>query len=144
MHSRSIRTAAALCAAFTLVGCAGVDAAPSFSVGSTHVQLTGCPKSAAPLPGWVNCTGVITLSVTGVPSSGYLSTYMNYGSSGSFYHGQAAVVEGTTSVTVNVVDEYVSQCFTSVTTSVDVYNGVQTNQNAPLVASIPITLTGTC
>lgn len=144
MHSRSIRTALALSAAIALVGCAGADASPSLSVSSTHVQLTGCPKSAAPLPGWVNCTGVITLSITGTPSSGYLSTYMDYGSSGTFYHGQAAVLEGTTSVTVNVVADYVSQCYTSVSTSVDVYDGPQTNQNAPLVASIPITLNGTC
>jgi len=144
MHSRSIRTAVVLCAALTIAGCAGVDASSSFNVSSTHVQLTGCPSSASPLPGWVNCTGVITLSITGAPSSGYVSTYMDYGSSGTFYHGQAAVLSGATSVSVNVVADYVPQCLTSVSTSVDVYNGPQTNQNAPLVASIPITLTGTC
>jgi len=134
----------AFCCALSLSGCAGVDGGTKFQVSLSKVQLTGCPTSASPLPGWRNCTGVITLSVTGVPSSGYLSTYMDYGSSGTFYHGQVAVVDGTTTATVNVVAEYVSTCLTSVSTTVDVYDGPQSNQNAPLIGSYPITLTGTC
>jgi hypothetical protein len=146
MRSSSTRSLLALCAAFTLCACAGVgaDAAPKLTVSVNNVHLTGCPTPATPLPGWRNCTGTILLSVTGTPSSGYISTYMDYGSTGTFYHGQVAVVSGTSSYTVNVVSEYVPQCYTSLATSVDVYDGSEANSNAPLIASIPITLSGSC
>ncbi len=118
--------------------------APKLTVSSARVQLTGCPSSASPLPGWVNCTGTITLSVSGTPSSGYLSVYMNYGSSGSFYHGSTTAVAGSQSYAISVVNDYVPQCFTSLSTTVDVYDGPPSASNAPLVTSIPIALTGTC
>lgn len=103
-----------------------------------------CSTSASPLPGWRNCTGTVALTITKTISSGIVSVFFNYGSSGSFYHGQVAVTPGVTSYTVNVVNEYVSTCLTSYTTSVDVYDGAQSASNPPLLVSTPVTLTGTC
>jgi len=144
MPIHSIRCIAAMLGGLTLAGCAGADATgpASVSVSVSRVQLTGCPKSASPLPGWVNCTGTVSLTVSKPPSTGYISVYFDYGSTGTFYHGQAAIASGTQAYTVNVVADYVPQCYTSVATSVDVYDG--TTSTAPLIVSVPMTLTGSC
>lgn len=136
----------ALLGAVALTACAGSDAtSPQLSVAGVKVSLTGCGRSASPLPGWTDCTGTITVDATGTPSSGYFSVYMNYGSTGSFYHGAiAAASAGRNSYVISVVNDYIPQCFTSVTTSVEVYDGPPSASNAPLITSIPLTLTGTC
>lgn len=145
MRSRVAHRVCTVLAAVALSACAGSDAtSPKVSVSSVRVQLTGCPQSASPLPGWLNCTGTVTLNASGTPSSGYFSVYMNYGSSGTFYHGSIAAGSGTQSYVVNIVADYVSQCLTTVNTSVDVYDGPPSASNAPLITSIPITITGTC
>ena len=102
-----------------------------------------CVTSAAPLPGWRNCTGTVALTITRTISSGYVSAYFQYPDSGSFFHGDLQVgtaVPG--AVTVNVVNEYVSRCANPFATMVDIYNGPQNAQSAPLLVSTPVTLTG--
>lgn len=143
MSIHGVRRLCLLLAPLAVLACSD-STAPKFSVSGVRVQLTGCPQSASPLPGWLNCTGTITVSATGTPSSGYLSVYMNYGSSGSFYHGSVAAGSGTQSYPISVVNDYVSQCYTSLSTTVDVYDGPQSASNAPLITSIPVTITGTC
>src|SRR5579859_7146639 len=77
----------------------------TISVGAIHIA--GCSNTASPLPGWKNCTATAALTITEAISSGYVSVYMNYPTSGSFYHGQAQVVSGTTSYTVTMMNDYV-------------------------------------
>ena len=143
MRIHGVRRLSLLLVPVAVLACSD-STAPKFAVSGVRVQLTGCPQSASPLPGWVNCTGTVTVSVTGAPSSGYLSVYMNYGSSGSFYHGSTSAASGTTSYPIGVVNDYVPQCYTSLSTTVDVYDGPQSNANAPLITSIPVTINGTC
>ena len=73
------------------VGCgAGASATSPSTAGSvtaTQVSLTKCQTPASPLPGWLNCPGTITLSITETVSSGTVSVYMNY-LGNSFFHGQ--------------------------------------------------------
>lgn len=145
MRTRVARRVCAVFAVAALSACAGADATgPKVSVSGVKVQLTGCPQSASPLPGWRNCTGTVTLTATGTPPSGYFSVYMDYGSSGTFYHGSIAGGTGTQSYVINIVADYVPQCLTSVPTSVDVYDGPPSDSNAPLITSIKLTLTGSC
>jgi hypothetical protein len=131
-------------------GCgAGTSAtAPTSPVGNvtaTQVSFTQCLKSATPLPGWLNCPGTITLSVTETISSGTVSVYMNY-LGNSFFHGQLTVEPGFRgNVPVPVNDDYVSSCTAGpLSTTVDVYNGPSTNPSAPRLSSTPFTLNITC
>jgi hypothetical protein len=128
------------------IGCSADS--PTSLAGSVRVTkwaLTGCPTSASPLPGWRNCTGTVTLSITKTIPSGVVSVYFNYPDNGAFYHGQLQVGSGIPgTVTVNVVNDYESSCVTSFATTFDVYDGAQTAQSAPLLVSQPMTLNVTC
>ena len=114
------------------------------------VYLTGigwtCATSAAPLPGWRNCTGTVSLDIRSTISSGYVSVYFNYPDAGAFFPGELLVGSGEPGrVTVNVVNEYVSHCTAgSYKYSIDVYNGRQSAQSAPLIATLPTTGTVNC
>ena len=140
--------AAALLLALT--GCSAASAvANSNTTGGTvllkGLSLTACTQSAAPLPGWKNCTGTVSLDITKTVSSGYVSVYFNYPDANSFYHGQVAVAQGAPgSVTVSVVNDYVAQCVASFPTTVDVYDGPESAQSAPSLASIKTTLNVHC
>jgi len=68
--------------------------------------------------------------------------FFNFPDDGSFFHGEASVGSSTGSVTVNVANGYVSHCANPFTTNVGVYNGSQTAQSPPLLANVPVTLTG--
>jgi len=133
-------------------GCSGMNGTTSpsntpsstGSVTATHVSLTACPTSATPLPGWLNCPGTITLSITQAVSSGYVSVYMNY-LGNSFFHGQLAVSGIPGTVSVSVVNDYVSACTAGpLSTTVDVYNGQSRNSSAPRLSSTPFTLNISC
>lgn len=128
------------------IGCSSDSlTSPAGSVRVTKWALTGCPTSASPLPGWVNCTGTVTLSITQTIPSGVVSVYFNYPDNGAFYHGQLQVGSGVPgTVTVNVVNDYESHCVTSLATTFDVYDGAQNAQSAPLLVSQPMTLNVTC
>lgn len=128
------------------IGCSSDSlTSPVGSVRVTKWALTGCPTSASPLPGWVNCTGTVTLSITQTIPSGVVSVYFNYPDNGAFYHGQLQVGSGVPgTVTVNVVNDYESHCVTSLATTFDVYDGAQNAQSAPLLVSQPMTLNVTC
>jgi len=128
------------------MGCAtDSPTSPAGSVRVTKWALTGCTTSASPLPGWRNCTGNVTLSITKTIPSGVVSVYFNYPDNGAFYHGQLQVGSGIPgTVVVNVVNDYESNCVTSFATSFDVYDGPQSAQSAPLLVSQPITLNVTC
>ena len=130
----------------TAMACGGSSpSAPSTPTGTVTVgRVTwSCAISASPLPGWRNCTGTVALAITKTISSGYVSAYFNYPDGGSFFHGDLQVGSGTPgNVTVNVVNNYVSQCAANpFTTTVDVYNGSQSAQSAPLLVSVPVTFT---
>jgi hypothetical protein len=105
-----------------------------------------CSISATPLPGWKNCTGTVTLTISKIIPSGYVSAYFDYGSTGSFFHGELAVTSGgpAQTVTVNLIDEYVSACETSYLSTVTVYDGHQSALRPPLLAVAPVQLTSTC
>ena len=105
-----------------------------------------CTISASPLPGWRNCTATVALTISKTIQSGYVAVFFNYPSSGAFFHGDLAVNSGgpTQSVTVNLINEYVSQCVTSYATKVDVYDGRQNAAQPPLIVSVPVTLVSTC
>ncbi len=110
-------------------------------------QVTwACSISATPLPGWRNCTATVILNISRPIQSGFVSVFFNYPSSGAFFHGELAVTSGGTlrTVTVNLVNEYVSQCVASYATRVDVYDGRQNATQAPLLVSTPVTLTSVC
>lgn len=117
-------------------------------VGSVNVgQMTwGCSISADPLPGWRNCTATVSLTISSVITSGYVSVFFNYPTSGAFFHGELAVASSGVlqTVTVNLVNEYVSHCVPSYQTSINVYDGRQNAAQAPLLVSEPMTITSTC
>ncbi|HEX4348260.1 MAG TPA: hypothetical protein VHZ73_11855 [Vicinamibacterales bacterium] len=106
--------------------------------------LTGCGSSASPLPGSKNCTGSIQVTVPKPVTTGVISVYFNYPDSGSFYHGQVSVGSGAPgTVTVPLVNEYISTCLTSYATRIDVYDGPQTGPST-LIGSRLVTLTPSC
>jgi hypothetical protein len=116
--------------------------------GSVTVQawaIGGGCVSASPLSGWRNCAATVTLSITKKVPSGVVSVYFNYPDDGSFFHGQLQVGSGVPgTVTVNLVNDYIPNCVTSFATTIDVYDGPQTSQTAPLLVSDPLTLNVTC
>jgi hypothetical protein len=101
-----------------------------------------CNTSATPLPGWINCTGSVNLTITTTVAGGVVSVYLNYPDDGSFFEGQASVTAGTT--IVPVTDSYVPDCVPSVATIVAVYGGPTTDTSAPLLASFPETVNSNC
>jgi hypothetical protein len=128
------------------VGCSsdGITT-PAGSVSVTHWTIGGGCVSADPLPGWRNCAGTVTLSITKKIPSGVVSVYFNYPDDGAFFHGQLDVGSGIPgTVTVNLVNNYISSCVTTFATTIDVYDGPQTSQTAPLLVSSPQTLNVTC
>jgi hypothetical protein len=140
-----------LLAMFLLAGTACTSAGPTeSSTADPAVYVTGysfqsCAGSASPLPGWRGCQGTVTLTINKALSSGYVSVFFNYPDAGSFYHGQLQVGSGVPGrVVVNVVNDYVSQCLTSYPSRFDVYDGPQSLQGAPLLLSLPQTLSVTC
>jgi hypothetical protein len=144
---RVVRVAAVIAEVVALGGCSAssLTGADAGTVTLQSVQITGCPTSASPLPGWVNCTATVSLTVTTTVTSGYVSVYFNYPNSASFYHGQLQVSSRTPgSIVVPVVNDYVPSCVTSYATTVDVYDGPQSASSAPLLASFPLTLNVKC
>ncbi len=143
-------TAAAGTAGMLLVlgGCSSLKSLTDATSGTVMLQavsITGCPQSAAPLPGWVNCTGTVSLDVTKTVASGYVSVYFNYPNTDAFYEGQLQVSSSTPgNIVVPVLNPYVSVCVTSYSTTIDVYDGPTSDQNATLLASFPMTLNVTC
>lgn len=128
------------------IGCSsdGITS-PSGGVTVNAWAIGGGCVSASPLSGWRNCAGTVTLSITKKIPSGVVSVYFNYPDDGSFFHGQLQVGSGIPgTVTVNLVNDYISQCVTSFATTIDVYDGPQTSQTAPLLVSDPLTLNVTC
>lgn len=104
-----------------------------------------CSISASPQPGWRNCTATVALTISKTVQSGYVTVVFDYPSTGAFFHGELAVNSGgpAQSVTVNLVNQYVSKCVPSYATTVYVYDG-RDNTPAPLIVSVPVTLTSTC
>jgi hypothetical protein len=128
------------------VGCSsdGITT-PAGGVTVAHWTIGGGCVPADPLPGWRNCAGTVTLSITKKIPSGVVSVFFNYPDDGSFFHGQLDVGSGIPgTVTVNLVNDYISGCVTSFATTIDVYDGPQTSQTAPLLVSDPLTLNVTC
>jgi hypothetical protein len=133
-----------------------VDLAGKSACGAVTMTILGtvavgqlswtCTISATPLPGWRNCTATVGLTISKAIQSGYVSVFFNFPDGGAFFHGELAVAagSGTKTVTVNLVNEYVSHCVTSYATKVDVYDGRQNAGQAPLLVSVPITLTSSC
>ena len=101
-----------------------------------------CNTPATPLPGWINCTGTVNLSIDTAVTGGVVSVYFNYPDSGSFFEGQASVTAVTTNVPVT--NSYIPDCVKSVETIVEVYGGPTTDTSAPLLASFPETVTTSC
>lgn len=98
-----------------------------------------CDRSADPLPGWLNCRGTIRLNVTATIRSGYVSAFMAFPDSGSFFHGETRVTAGTSPGTIDVavVNNYVPRCPTiPYDTTINVYDGPQSG-GATLIKSIP-------
>jgi hypothetical protein len=87
----------------------------------------------------------VTLIINRALTSGYVSVFFNYPDSGAFYHGQLYVGSGVPgTVTVHVVNDYISHCVTSYATSFEVYDGPSSAQTAPLLLTLPQTLKFTC
>jgi hypothetical protein len=117
---------------------------PGGSVAVTGWTIGGGCVSASPLPGWRNCAGTVTLDITKSIPSGVVSVFFNYPDDGAFFHGQLQVGSGVPgTVTVNLVNDYISSCVTSFATTIDVYDGPQT-QTTTLLVSRPLTLNVTC
>lgn len=142
------RVVAAGGVALALAGCSALKALTDATSGTVTLQavsITGCPTSAAPLPGWVNCTGTVSLDVTKAVTSGYVSVYFNYPNTSAFYEGELPVASGTPGdIVVPVLNAYVSACVTSYATTIDVYDGPTSDANATLLASFPTTLNVSC
>ena len=95
-----------------------------------------CAASATPLPGFRTCSVIVAVQIAKSVSSGTISVYFNYPGGGSFYHGQLsglAGATGTREITLN--NEYVSSC-PQIQSTVDIYDGPQSDRNAPLLQSI--------
>ena len=104
-----------------------------------------CSQTTPGLPGWINCTGCVSLTVNKNVSSGYVSVYFDFPDAGSFFHGQLQMPNGKPgAIVVPVTNEYVSMCVTSVQTSIGVYDGPESNPSPPLLANLPTTIHSTC
>jgi|GEM_PF-6669908 len=107
-----------------------------------------CTISASPLPGWRNCAGTVTLSISRRITTSFVSVYFDFPTNGAFFHGELSVIHDGRSlakvVTVNLVNEYVSRCVASYPTTVNVYDGRQSAPSAPLLVSTPLTLSSNC
>lgn len=132
--------------AVTVSQSAGTTTGGQDGVGAWTFRGSGCDRSADPLPGWLNCRGTITVSVTQVNRSGFVSVFMAYPDSGSFYHGQVAVTAGRApgTVSISVVNNYVPRCVSSYATTISVYDGAQSANDPPLIGRSTGTLTFTC
>jgi hypothetical protein len=126
------------CSSDGITSSGGSVAVKSWTIGG------GC-VSASPLPGWRDCAGTVTLNIPKTIPSGVVSVYFNYPDDGAFFHGQLQVGSGVPgTVTVNLVNDYISSCVTSFATTIDVYDGPETSQTASLLVSYPLTLNVTC
>ncbi|MDO8793301.1 MAG: BACON domain-containing carbohydrate-binding protein, partial [Vicinamibacterales bacterium] len=132
--------------AVTVSQSAGTTTGGQDGLGAWTFRGTGCDRSADPLPGWTNCRGTITVTITQVNQSGYVSVFMAYPDSGSFYHGQVAVTAGRApgTVSISVVNNYVPRCVSSYATTISVYDGTQSASAPPLIGRSSGTLTFTC
>jgi murein DD-endopeptidase MepM/ murein hydrolase activator NlpD len=120
-------------------------ATPANSIG--RFQLTGCERSAAPLPGWRNCRGTVEATVNGLVPSGNLTAYFGFPDSVSVYQGTLAVpsdrAPGT--VRIDVLNSYLPNCpALPYVMNVTVRDGRQADPSLPLVATAPITVTTPC
>jgi hypothetical protein len=72
--------------------------------------------------------------------------FLDYPTASSLFHGELAVSSGGTAqtVVVPIINEYVSQCVMTYLTQVNVHDGHQTDTQAPLLLSLPVTLTSVC
>jgi hypothetical protein len=95
-----------------------------------------CAASATPLPGFRTCSVIVAVQIAKPVSTGTVSVIFNYPDGGSFYRGQLsglAGVTGTREITLN--NAYVSSC-PQIQSTVDIYDGPLSAQNAPLLQSI--------
>ncbi len=115
-------------------------------LGAWTFRGSGCDRSADPLPGWLNCRGTITVTIAQVNQSGFVSVFMAYPDSGSFYHGQVAVTAGRApgTVSITVVNNYVPRCVSSYATTISAYDGTQSAGSPPLIGRSTGTLTFSC
>ena len=105
-----------------------------------------CTISASPLPGWKDCAGTVTLTISRTIQSGYVSVFLDYPTTSSFFHGELAINSGgpAQTVMVPIINEYVAQCVMTYLTQVNVHDGRQSDTQAPLLLSLPVTLTSVC
>ena len=132
--------------AVTVSQSAGTTTGGQDGLGAWTFRGSGCDRSADPLPGWLNCRGTITVTITQVNQSGFVSVFMAYPDSGSFYHGQVAVTAGRApgTVSITVVNNYVPRCVSSYPTTLSAYDGTQSASSPPLIGRSTGTLTFTC
>jgi hypothetical protein len=95
-----------------------------------------CAASATPLPGFRTCSVIVAVQITKPVSSGTVSVIFNYPDGGSFYHGQLSGLAGVTGTReITLTNSYVSSC-PQIQSTVDIYDGPQSSQNAPLLQSV--------
>jgi len=86
---------------------------PGNRVSNVRIWLTGCAGQAPePMPGWVNCSGYITMDVDADIRTGWIQVVMRFPVEGSFYNGQVQVGVGRIrrNVRVDIRNSYVSRC----------------------------------
>jgi hypothetical protein len=147
--SVSANTGAARTATLTIANQAvtvSQAAGTSNPVTTWSLQGTGCDRSAGDLPGWINCRSVLDITITATNQSGYVSAIYAWPDSGSFYHGDVQVTRGAApgSIRINLVNNYVPRCVTSLPTTLTIRDGPQSATSAPAIAVIPFTYTATC
>ena len=114
----------------------------STGLGGPEVEYVGyraarCASSASPLPGYRTCSVVVAVTIHSKVSSGTISVFFNYPDQGSFYHGELSGLTGFTGTKeITLTNGYVSSC-PKIQTSVEIYDGPQSAQVAPLLLSLP-------
>jgi len=122
---------------------------PTGGITKVGVSLSACQPAppASGLPGFINCLGTVSLTLTRIVQSGYVSAFIAYTpGGGSFYHGDVAVRAGAApgDIVINIRNEYIPQCLALTSITVDVYDGPQGAGTAPLIASLPLPFTSNC
>jgi hypothetical protein len=102
---------------------------------------------ASGLPGFRNCTGTVSATVTKIVTSGYVSIFFAYTpGGGSFYHGEVRVTPGAApgDIVIPVRMEYAPACVSPPTLTMTLRDGPQSANTAPVLATLVVGFRSAC
>jgi len=142
-----------LCALCVMLGSCKSPTKPTDSDGGqtnrltvTYVRLdmrgSTCRRPVS-LPGFLDCEAVVVVRLNQSTESGFISAFMAYPDSGSFYHGEAQAAAG--EVSIRMVNNYIPRCPRfPYTTTLTIRDGRQSPATGPVLLTRSITFDGGC